>query len=74
MSRTLELPEPLIESIEQRARDSGQTVQSWVEALVREQDDRDEAFENVARIKQRMSLKYGRQPDSVPLIREDRDR
>lgn len=76
MNATLELPIDLIEYIQAEAARHRQTVAALLrDALAREREEAfDSAFENVDAIKRHMSQKYGRQPDSVDSIREDRDR
>ena len=74
MNLTLELPEQLVERLQSKAQQSGRSVEELIEVLVGADDQRAAAFENVTQIKQRMSRKYGRPTDSVPLVREERDR
>ena len=76
MNATLELPVDLIEYIKAEAARHRQTVAALLrDALARERDSAYEsAFDNVDAIKQHMSQTYGRLPDSVDSIREDRDR
>lgn len=76
MNATLELPVDLIEYIKAEAARHQQTVDALLrDALARERNSTYEsAFDNVEAIKRHMSQKYGRLPDSVDSIREDRDR
>ncbi len=76
MNATLELPVDLVEYIKAEAARHRQTVDALLrDALARERGTAFEsAFDNVAAIKRHMSQTYGRQPDSVDSIREDRDR
>lgn len=76
MNATLELPVDLIEYIKAEAARHRQTVDALLrDALAREGEGTFEsAFDNVEAIKQHMSQTYGRLPDSVDSIQEDRDR
>jgi hypothetical protein len=76
MNATLELPVDLVEYIKAEAVRNQQTVDALLrDALARESTGEFEsAFDNVDAIKRHMSQTYGRQPDSVDSIREDRAR
>lgn len=76
MNATLELPVDLVEYIKAEAARHRQTVDALLrDALSHERDSAYEAaFENVEAIQRHMSQTYGRLPDSVDSIREDRDR
>lgn len=76
MNATLELPVDLVEYIKAEAARHQQTVDALLRnALARERDSTYEAaFDNVEAIHEYMSKRYGRMPDSVDSIREDRDR
>jgi hypothetical protein len=74
MTLVLDMPENLVEELRHQASSLGQSVESLVETWLKAERNRQAAFDRVDQIRQTMFEKYGTQPDSVPLIREDRDR
>lgn len=74
MTLVLDMPEELVEELRSQASSRGQTVERLVETWLKAEQTRLLAFDRVDQIRQAMFEKYGTQPDSVPLIREDRDR
>ncbi len=78
MNRTLSLPESTYFWLQAEAKKRGLgSVEELLEAWQAENDElrqRHEVVERVKALSDRLDAKYGEQPDSVDLIREDRDR
>ncbi|MDI7275097.1 MAG: hypothetical protein QME94_03880 [Anaerolineae bacterium] len=78
MGRSLEISERLYEKLEQAARERGlASVEELLEAWRAREVDlrrRREAVSRVNALREKSCATYGEMPDSVPLIREDRER
>ena len=78
MGRSLEISERLYEKLEQAARERGlASVEELPEAWHAREVDlrrRREAVSRVNALREKLRATYGEMPDSVPLIREDRER
>ena len=78
MSRTLEISDELYSRLEAEARRKGlESVERFLEtnfSTVDEEAKREEWFRKVDELREHLYQKYGKMPDSVDLIREDRER
>lgn len=74
MSLMLDVSADIEEELRQHANAHGQTIETLVENWLEADRIRDAAFNRVHALRQALFEQYGIQPDSVPLIREDRDR
>ncbi len=87
MSQTLAISESLYSRLQTDAQVRGLTIEQLIEQAVEEcrQKDaelkreaelkrREEEVDRINAIYERMKAKYGQMPDSVELIREDRER
>ncbi len=78
MSKTLELSDELFERLQAQARDRGlgsvdELLESWPVGQT-SPHGRKQTVESIDALRQRLLDKYGPMPDSVSLIREDRER
>ena len=78
MSRTLTISDELFAKLETAARQRGlpgveQLLADW-QAGEEDRKDRAEAVARIDAVRSRLYATYGEMPDSVALIREDRDR
>jgi hypothetical protein len=76
MNQTLTISESLYGRLEAEARLRGVSIEQLLEEWERRESEikrRQEAGQRVNEIFERMSAKYGVMPDSVELIREDRE-
>jgi hypothetical protein len=78
MSQTLTISDQLHTELEAAARargfDSIERLLEFYQATVDELRRRQEAGREIKRLREHLSATYGKMPDSVELIREDRDR
>lgn len=78
MSRTLIISDELYARLETEARSCGhETVEhllSVSHAVTNGEEDRGKIVEQIDRLRQRLHARFGKMPDSVNLIREDRAR
>jgi len=77
MSRTLTISEALHARLEAEARLRGLSVEQLLEDCERKESEikrREEAVRGIRDLHERIRAKYGEMPDSVELIREDRER
>jgi catechol-2,3-dioxygenase len=81
MNHTLTISENLHSRLLSESQARGLSIEQLVEKAVEEwrrQDDelkrREEAVDRIVALRERMREKYGMMPDSVELIREDRER
>ena len=77
MTNTIEVSKEVYNWLVEGSTRRGCTIEQFLEWKLKEdrkERDREAAFHNVNDIWQHMSETYGRQPDGVDSIREDRDR
>jgi hypothetical protein len=78
MSRTVTISDSLYDRLESETQSRGLTsIEQLLEEWARRNNElrsREEAVRDADRLRERLSTKYGQMPDSVELIREDRDR
>ncbi|MCI0523858.1 MAG: hypothetical protein L0Y75_01215 [Acidobacteria bacterium] len=81
MNQMLAISEDLYSRLQTGAQLHGLSVEQLIEQLFEEWEQKDaelkrreEAVDRVNEIYERMRAKYGQMPDSVELIREDRER
>jgi 5'-deoxynucleotidase YfbR-like HD superfamily hydrolase len=77
MGRSIVISERLYEKLEAAARQRGlasveQLLEEW-QAREADFDQRREAVRRIDALRERLREAYGEMPDSVPLIREDRE-
>lgn len=77
MSRTLTLPDYLYNRLEDAARRQGIDEVAWIAARLppspEELERRGQLVADALSFREQMGPKYGEQPDSVAMIREERD-
>jgi hypothetical protein len=78
MSQTLTISDTLYTRLQQAARERGfQTIEQLLEAwqaFDTERQQRQHAIQQIDRVRDKLFARYGEQPDSVELLREDRAR
>jgi len=78
MSKTLVISDELYERLEREAQHRGlETVQQLLESWHPSEEEllmRKRKVDRINMLRHRLHQKYGEMPDSVDLIREDRDR
>ena len=78
MSQTLTISDTLYTRLQQAARERGfQTIEQLLEAwqaFDAERQQRQRAVQQIDHIRDRLFARYGEQPDSIELLREDRAR
>lgn len=78
MDLSLTIPESLYERLETSAsrrglKDIAQLIEEW-QVLEEERQNRNEVVRQIDSLRERLSTKYGEMPDSIEMIREDRER
>lgn len=76
MSHSIQLSDEAYERLQQVARGRGMTLRQMLEAWDGEveAEPRATTAAQIRELNRRLAAKYGIMPDSVPLIREDRER
>jgi uncharacterized membrane protein YccC len=78
MSQTVTVSDDLFHRLEQTVAQRGLgDVEQLLEAWQRDEEERElrrQAVQRIDRLREKLLAAHGEQPDSVPLIREDRER